>query len=343
MADWKKQTRTAMAGLVMAGMTSGVAFGYPDVKEKPKGDLGAVLEKVPPEVREKLKAEFEKIRAEAEKVRAEAMEAQKQARARIENLEREAKTQVERVQRDAKEQVERVHNEVRRQMEAMQRDRNAARVVEGQKLAEVKEGDGRPRQEIRREMRVEVRKEGDGEPKVQIFENGKPVDPATVDIRGRSNLLPLLPEVDLSKLPPEKRQAIEKARKEFKEAEVRFREASEKLAKTEGGNQPKVMVFTDVTSGTAVLQGQPHIEVRAIPLGDRLPGMPLPPGAVVRGDRLPAAPVPPANPELERRVSKAEKALDDILNELKKLREEEEDEDEDEKPGKDKPKKQKKG
>ena len=332
MADLKKQARAAVAGLMMAGMASGVAFGYPDVKEKPKGDLGAVLEKVPPEVREKLKAEFEKIRAEAEKVRAEAMEAQKQARARIENLEREAKTQVERVQRDAKEQVERVHNEVRRQMEAMQRDRNAARVVEGQKLAEVKEGEGRQRQEIRREMRVEVRKEGDGEPMVQIFENGKPVDPATVDLRGRLNPMVSSPEKDLAKLPPEKREAIEKARKEFKEAEARFKAAAEKLAKTDGGNQPKVMVFTDVTSGTAVLQGQPHIEVRAIPLGDRLPGTPLPLGAVIVGDRLPRPPVQPFGPGHP---------------ELKKLREEEyeeeEDDDDDEKEAKQKPKKQKKG
>jgi hypothetical protein len=51
----------------------------------------------------------------------------------------------------------------------------------------------------------------------------------------------------------------------------------------------------------------------------------------------------PGNPELEKRVSKAEKALDDILDELKKLRDDDDDDDEDEPrkehKGKDKKKK----
>lgn len=347
MADLRRQARTALAGLVMAGMTSGVAFGYPDEREKPKNDLGAVLENVPPEIRQKLKAEIEKVRAEAEKVRNEAMEAQKAARTRMEQMEREIRGQAERVQRDAKQQIERIQNDVRRQMEARERERYADREAQAKKA----HGDVEPqRNEVRREMRVEVRKDGDGEPKVQIFENGKPVDPNTVDVRGRMNGLAFVPEMDLSKLPPEKREAIEKARKEFKEAQVRMKEAAEKLAKTEGREQRNVIIMTDVTAHGDVGHILPQIQVQGVPIqpgammrGDRLPGMPIPPGVVVQGDRLPRPPLPPINPELEKRVSKAEKALDDILNELKKLREEEEDEDEAEKPGKEKAKKPKKG
>jgi hypothetical protein len=52
----------------------------------------------------------------------------------------------------------------------------------------------------------------------------------------------------------------------------------------------------------------------------------------------------PGNPELEKRVSKAEKALDDILDELKKLRDDDDDDDDEDEPrkehkGKDKKKK----
>lgn len=348
MATWKKNARTTLAGLMMAGMASGVALGYPEGGDKAKNDLAAALEKVPPEVREKVKAEFDKIRAEAEKMRDQAMEAQKQARQHLEQFEKDAKIQaeriqrsakaeVERVQRDAMAQIERVQNEVRRAMEAREHQANAPRVVEGQKLAEIPNGEGRPRQEVRREMRVEVRKEGDGEPKVMVFENGKPLPPDAA--QGRVNLQFKAPEIDLSKLPPEKREAIEKARKEFKEAEARFDEANKKLAKAEG-REPRAIVIGEghfIGKPVTVInvpgqEGMGRVEVRGFAVGDRLPGMPLPPGAIVRGDRLPRPPVPPAapaNPELEKRVSKAEKALDDILNELKKLREEEDDDDDD--------------
>jgi hypothetical protein len=50
----------------------------------------------------------------------------------------------------------------------------------------------------------------------------------------------------------------------------------------------------------------------------------------------------PGNPELEKRVSKAEKALDDILDELKKLRDDDDDDEDEprkEHKGKDKKKK----
>lgn len=348
MANWKKNARTTLAGLMMAGMASGVSQAYPEGGDKPKNDLGAMLEKVPPEVREKVKAEFERIRAEAEKVQHQAMEAQKQARQHLEQFEKDAKAQaeriqrnakaeVERIQRDAREQIERVQNEVRRAMEAREREHNAGRPVESQKLADFEKGEGRQRQEVRREMRVEVRKEGDGEPQVRVFENGKPLPPDAA--HGRVNMQFKAPEIDLSKLPPEKREAIEKARKEFKEAEARFDEANKKLAKAEG-REPRAIVIGEgqfIGKPVEIINipghdGQARIEVRGFAVGDRLPGMPLPPGAVVRGDRLPRPPVPPAapaNPELEKRVSKAEKALDDILNELKKLREEEGDEDDD--------------
>jgi gas vesicle protein len=346
MSDWKRNARASVAGLMLVSMTTGAAFGYPEDKDKPKSDLTSVLEKVPPEVREKIKAEMDKIRAEAEKVRNQAMEIQKDARIKGERIQRDAMQRAEEIQRDAKVQIERVQNEVRRAMEA--RD----------KQAHHNHGpDGGQRNEVRREMRVEVRKEGDGEPQVQIFENGKPVQGNVVqgqpgmklDVQMHPNHPP---EMDLSKLPPEKREVIEKARKEFKDAEGKLKAAAEKLAKAEGRDHSNVVILRADGPGSAGMMahgqvfvipadGQPPIDMRGP--GLRLPNIPLPPG-VGLSDRMPRPPAAgPGNPELEKRVSKAEKALDDILDELKKLRDDDDDDDEDEPrkehKGKDKKKK----
>ena len=338
MSDWKRNARASVAGLMLVSMTTEAAFGYPDDKDKPKSDLTSVLEKVPPEVREKIKAEMDKIRAEAEKVRNQAMEIQKDARIKGERIQRDAMQRAEEIQRDAKQQIERVQNEVRRAMEARERDQDHENHADRR--------DGRPqRNEVRREMRVEVRKEGDGEPQVQIFENGKTVQgfglQSQPDVKFDVQMHPNHPpEMDLSKLPPEKREVIEKARKEFKEAEGKLKAAAEKLAKAEGRDHSNVVILRTDGPGAAGVahgqvfvmpaDGQPHMDFRGGP-GLRLPNIPLPPG-VGLGDRMPRPPVPASgNPELEKRVSKAEKALDDILDELKKLREDEdEDEDKDE-------------
>lgn len=329
MSNWKRNARASVAGLMLVSMTTNAAFGYPDDKDKPKSDLNSVLEKVPPDVRAKIKAEMEKIRSEAEKVRNQAMEIQKDARIQGERIQRESMHRAEEIQRDAKQQIERVQNEVRRAMEARERDH---------------QGHDRPAQsEVRREMRVEVRKEGDGEPRVQIFENGKPVQgdvahgrPATrVDVQ----MHPQPSEMDLSKLPPEKREVIEKARKEFKEAESKLKAAAEKLAKAEGREHSNVVILRTDGPGKMGMgpgqvfvmpEGQPPIGFGGGP-GLRLPNMPLPPGVGLGGrmPRTPAALAAPGNPELEKRVSKAEKALDDILDELKKLRDHATDDDDD--------------
>ena len=346
MSDWKRNARASVAGLMLVSMTTEAAFGYPDDKDKPKSDLTSVLEKVPPEVREKIKAEMDKIRAEAEKVRNQAMEIQKDARIKGERIQRDAMQRAEEIQRDAKVQIERVQNEVKRAMEARdkQADRNQDRP------------DGGQRNEVRREMRVEVRKEGDGEPQVQIFENGKPVQgfglQSQPGVKFDVQMHPNHPhEMDLSKLPPEKREVIEKARKEFKDAEAKLKAAAEKLAKAEGRDHSNVVILRADGPGAAGMahgqvfvipaDGQPPINMREP--GLRLPNIPLPPG-VGLSDRMPRPPgAGRGNPDLEKRVSKAEKALDDILEELKKLRDDEDDDDDDEQPkenkGKDKKKK----
>ena len=204
-------------------------------------------------------------------------------------------------------------------------------------------------------MRVEVRKEGDGEPQVQIFENGKPVQgfglQSQPGVKFDVQMHPNHPhEMDLSKLPPEKREVIEKARKEFKDAEAKLKAAAEKLAKAEGRDHSNVVILRADGPGAAGMahgqvfvipaDGQPPIHMREP--GLRLPNIPLPPG-VGLSDRMPRPPgAGRGNPDLEKRVSKAEKALDDILEELKKLRDDDDDDD-DEQPkehkGKDKKKK----
>ena len=343
MRDWKRMAGTVMAGLMLAGIATGPIFGYPDdkPKDKPKTDVSSVLEKLPPDVREKIKAEMDRIRSESEKLRAQVIDIQQDARLHAERVQKETMARVEEIQQGAKRNEERMQNEMRRQLESREREQNQDRAREREKNQDrerqAQRSPARPdaeaRQEVRREVRVEVRKEGDSEPKVQIFENGKPVAPD--QMRGRVgmnlNFQAKPPELDLSKLPPEKRQVIEKARKEFKEAEVKFRESAERLAKAEGRDQPGGFpVMPGMANGQIFVMpnagpnGQPNMQLRAFP-GGRLPGMPLPPGAG-RGDRLPRQPM--VAPELEKRVSKAEKALDDILNELKRIREDEESEEE---------------
>ncbi len=333
MRDWKRMAGTVMAGLMLAGIATGPIFGYPDdkPKDKPKTDVSSVLEKLPPDVREKIKAEMDRIRSESEKLRAQVMDIQKDARLHAERFQKETMARVEEIQQGAKRNEERMQNEMRRQLESREREQNQDRERQAQRSSA--RPDAEARQEVRREVRVEVRKEGDSEPKVQIFENGKPVAPDQMRGRVGMNLdiQAKPPELDLSKLPPEKRQVIEKTRKEFKEAEVKFRESAERLAKAEGRDQPGgFSVMPGMANGQIFVMpnagpnGQPNMQLRAFP-GGRLPGMPLPPGAG-RGDRLPRQPM--VAPELEKRVSKAEKALDEILNELKRIREDEESEEE---------------
>lgn len=375
------KTRALTAGAMIFGVGLSGAMAFPDDKPKEQGsDLASILEKLPPDVRERLIAEIDRVRAEAEKLKAEAIE-------RGEQLKVEATKRLEEMKRDAQERMERVEVELRRKAESaeagarqqIEKARAQAEVARKQALeaaekarAEaakqhdqhhgeghnvekksvteerqvivrgVPSGDGK-KGEIK-EMRVEVtRQDGQEKPVVRIFKDGKEV---------KSDELPAgfvfeeMPKIDalregnLEKLPPEKRAEIEKARIELKEAQEKLRVAAEKLAKMQGGKSGNVMVFRG--------EGMGPINVRPF-MGDRVPGVPLPPGAVGRGDRLPKPPImpvppqPPAAPELEKRMSKAEKALDDILLELKKiqenLEEEDDDDDDDDKEDEKKPKK----
>jgi hypothetical protein len=348
MREQTKTKRVLMSGAMVLGLSAATASAFPDEKEQDRdrsSDLGAVLEKLPPEVREKLIVEIERLKIEAERLKKEAM-------AKGEEIKRDAMKVVEEVKRDAQVRMERAEAEVRRQMESVERTRRESAEArhhaehaheEGDHAAhaEAKDKDKKARTTERR-VHVDVRKEGEGKAVMRVFEDGKEVTvkeiPADMFIEG-SQKIALLREMDLSKLPPEKRAAIEKARAELKEAEARMRAAAETLAKAEGRERSEVMIFRG--------QNMPSMDLRSF-TGDRVPGVPLPPGAG-RADRMPRPPVPPippqppATPELEKRVSKAEKALDEILSELQKLRElgEKDDDDDDDDDEKDKGKKKK--
>lgn len=301
---------TALASLVLTGLTTGSVFAYQGDSGKPsdRNDLGAILDKLPPETRDRIRQEIERIREDANRMKREALE------------------QSERIQAEAGEKARALRREAEAQLERMRRQKD-------QPKDESRPDE--PKVSVSREVRVEVRKDGDSKPQIQIFKDGKPVSAGEFQVDIKDNLAGHdAQHLDLSKLPPEKREVIEKARAELKEAEARLRKAAENLAKAEGREKGSVMIFRADGPGAVIMgkpgaEGMPEIQLRGIP-GDRLPRMPLPPGAM--RDRLPRPPVPPAGapgPELEKRVSKAEKALDEILNELKKLREESDDDDDD--------------
>ena len=357
-------SRAVALGLMLTSLSGSSVWAFPD--EKPRGDrpagearaadeLERILSKLPPEARERITAEIRRAREQAEKARAEIgnearrlkEQAEIEARRMKEQIERaraEVMEKAERAAAQAKEEAMRARAEAEKQVnrmreEASQRERAAAsRREEAAKREEASRRDGERRVEEHREVRVEVRKDGDKEPQVTIIENGRQVDPA----KAREMIAKVVPggPVDLSKLPPEKREVIERARRDMKEAEERLKVAAEKLAKAEGRENggAGVMMFRVEGPGGLKMEGQPNIQLRMVP-GDRIPNIPLPPGVGAMGGRLPAQPImpmpgmamPPGNgPELERRVSKAEKALDEILAELKKLQsKEKEDEDDD--------------
>lgn len=379
------KTRALTAGAMIFGVGLSGAMAFPDDKPKEQAsDLASILEKLPPDVRERLIAEIDRVRAEAEKLKVEAIERGEklkiEATKRLEEMKRDAQERMERVEvelrrkaetaeSNAREQIEkaRAQAEVARQRALMAAEKGRAEAakehdkhhgegdrVEKKSVTEERSvivsgvplGDGK-KSEIK-EMRVEVtRKDGQEKPVVRIFKDGKEVKsdelPEGFVFEGLPKL-DVLQEVNLEKLEPEKRAEIERARGELKSAQERLRVAAEKLAKIQGGTRGNIMVFR--------ADGKEAMNLRSF-MGDRLPGVPLPPGAMGRGDRLPKPPImpvppqPPAAPELEKRMSKAEKALDEILLELKKiqenLEEEEEDDDDDdedeEKEDRKKPKK----
>lgn len=375
------KTRALAAGTMIFGIGLSGAVAFPDDKPKEQGaDLASILEKLPPEVRERLIAEIDRVRAEAEKLKVEALERGEQLKAeatkRIEEMKRDAQERMERVEVElrrkaetaetsAREQIEkaRAQAEVARQraMQAADKARAEAAKEHGRHHGEGEHVEKKGVTEERRvivsgvpivdgkkadvkEMRVEVtRQDGQEKPVVRIFKDGKEVKadelPEGFVFEGLPKM-DVLREVNLEKLEPEKRAEIEKARGEMKEAQERLRIAAEKLAKIQGSKPGNVMVFR--------ADGKGPINLRPF-MGDRVPGVPLPPGAIGRGDRLPKPPImpvppqPPAAPELEKRMSKAEKALDEILLELKKiqenLEEEDDDDDDDEKEDRKKPKK----
>lgn len=347
-------------GLAAVIMTLGIAMpavmAFPDDKPKQEGgDLAAILEKLPPDVRDRLIKEIDRVRVEAERLKAEAME-------RGEQLRIEAAKRIEDVKRDAQERLERVEVELRRKAESAERtareqldkarDQAEAARVKAREADESARREARPEGRDRRsgaegdrdraesrQMRVEVRSEnGEENAVVRIFQDGKEIKPDgnSAMVFEAMPKVGLMPGVDLEKLPPEKRAEFEKARDELKLAQEKLRIAMEKMAKLQGGKQENVMIYR--------FEGKEPVMIRP-PMGDRLPGLPLPPGPAGRADRLPRQSImpnppiqPPAPPELERRISKAEKALDDILIELKKLQKnrEEEDDDDDEEENKDK-------
>ncbi len=385
---------SCVVGLLLAGLTGGSVMAWPD--DKPRGDrpeteknraaeeLERILDKLPPEARERITAEIRRAREQAEKARAEIgnearrikEQAEIEARRMKEQIERaraELMEKAERAAAQAKEEAIRARAEAELQVNRMreevsQRERAAAnRREEAAKREEAPRRDGERRVEERREVRVEVRKDGDKEPQVTILDNGRQVDPG----KAKDIIAKVVPgePLDLSKLPPEKREVIERARRDMKEAQERLKVAAEKLAKAEGRENTNVgvMMFKMEGPGGVKLEGQPNIQLRMVP-GDRLPNIPLPPGAgAMMGGRLPNIPLPPgagamggrmpaqpnipvpgmamppgAGPELERRVSKAEKALDEILAELKKLQSREEDDDDDDDDDKKKEKREEK-
>lgn len=309
------------SGLLLAALTASPALAWPDEAEKPsdkpsdksaeKKDLGAILEKLPPEIRERVKAELERVREETNQIRREAAE-------RGERLLDEATAKANELRRSAEKELDQL---IRQQAEAQEKARAGK--------PELPPVPSKPKEagKERHEVRVEVRKEGDAKPEVHVFRDGQPVSPLIYGI-GASEFPAngmLYGYVDLSKFPPEKRAEIEKARAEFKRAEAHLREAAANLAKAEG--RVRSRTTTDSAGGLGL--GYPPIPPMGVIPGDRLPNIQLPPGAM--GDRLPLPPIQRQGPgpELENRVSKAEKALDDILGELKKLREKSEDDDDD--------------
>lgn len=295
--------------------------GSKPAKAPERSDIGALLEKVPPELRERMTQELDRVRAEAERIRRESME-------KGERIQAEAAERARQIRRDAEAQLERVRDEINRTREAAEARRE--RENHGEKV----ESPRNPTT-FSREVRVEVRKENGGKPEVKVFENGKPLPsdaPITVHVVPEGEKSGIGP--DLSGLPAEKRALIEKARDEFKKAQENLKKAAENLAKAEGREKANIMIFKADGPGAVFMakpdaEGLPQIQLRGIP-ADRLPHLPLPPGA--RGDRMPLPPIPPrGGVELEKRVSKAEKALDDILLELKKIRQEADEDDDDEK------------
>ncbi len=370
-------TRALAAGTMIFGLGMSGAMAFPDDKAKEQGgDLSAILEKLPPEIREKLLVEIERLRVEAEKLKVEASkkieEMKRDAQERLEQVEVQLRSRADSADAVAKEQLLKARAQVElaksQAQEAAAKARAQAEKLHAEHAGDhhadhadgdhvsrksvteerrvivrgVPGGDGKNAQT--QEMRVEVVKEdGQEKPVVRIFKDGKEIKgdqlPGGIVIEDMPKVDALREAANLEKMPPEKRAEFEKARDELKQAQEKLRLAAEKLAKIQGGKQGNVMIFR----GQA---GEP-IEIRPF-MGDRVPGVPLPPGAVGRADRLPRPPLPPmppqppASPELEKRISKAEKALDDILLELKKLQDnkagdDDDDDDEKEVKGKEKP------
>ena len=338
-----KMARALALGFVLSGLSVSSLYAWPD--EKPRenqaaADLERILDKLPPEARERIKTEIRKAREQAERAQAELGNEARRVREEAERAGDEAREAVNRARAEAERQINRVREEMaQKEREVANRREQANSRAEAARRENAGPRDGERRVEERREVRVEVLKDGDKEPQVKITENGRPVDPD----KAKSMIATIVPgqPLDLSKLPPEKREVIERARRDLKEAQERLKIAAEKLAKAEGREpgQAGVMMFrVDGPGGMKMMEGSPNIQLRMVP-GDRLPNMPLPPGLGAMGGRLPGQPIVPVpgmaipgpGPEIERRLSKTEKALDDILAELKKLQSKPDDDDDDEK------------
>ena len=287
---------TALASLVLTGLMAGPVFAYQGDSGKPsdRNDLGAILEKLPPETRDRIRQEFERIREDANRMRREALEQGERVKA-------EAGDKARQLRREAEAQLERMRDELNQQREFAEANRQKDQ-------PKVERRPDEPQVSVSREVRVEVRKDGDSKPQIQIFKDGKPVSAGEFQFEVNADHLNHdAQQMDLSKLPPEKREVIEKARAELKEAEARLRKAAENLAKAEGREKGSVMIFrADGPAGAVFMgkpgaDGMPEIQLRGIP-GDRLPRMVLPPRAM--GDRMPRPPVGTPGPELKNEFPK---------------------------------------
>ena len=96
---------TALASLVLTGLMAGPVFAYQGDSGKPsdRNDLGAILEKLPPETRDRIRQEFERIREDANRMRREALEQGERVKAeagdKARQLRREAEAQGHRLAR----------------------------------------------------------------------------------------------------------------------------------------------------------------------------------------------------------------------------------------------------
>ena len=283
MSNVANSVRALLAGMLMTNMIAGAAWGDDDAKTNQNKELQSVLDKLPADMRQKISSVIDEIRAET---KTKVAETERQWRAQAEKmLEYGRKVAVE----TEKKAIEQIENE-----------KAATRYIQGQL------------DQLKKEVQLLGKSSAAGKQQASGVQLSTTVD---------------FTEIELSKLSPESREEIEKSRKQLKEAQSRFSKATEDLIRLEGRALNRAIVTgqpiqpataaTNVKNQHKLVQGQLAIINKDSPISTPsvVVGNPVPPTASPANSMF--------NPNFEQRLSKAEKALDRILIELKKLREEE--------------------